>query len=105
MPASPEEVCTFWFGGEWASNRDALSSTPYFDANVKRWYGGGPEMDAACARYADTIHAAGLGELSAAPGWQPSAVSSIATVVLLDQMTRGAFRCVAARRECANARN
>ena len=57
-----------------------------------RWYGGGAESDAKCAAFADLIRAAGKGELDDAPGWGKTPEARLAVVVLLDQLSRGAFR-------------
>lgn len=87
------DVNCYWFGEEWESNRAALSMPAFFDANTKRWFSGGPDADAECRLFADVIHAAGRGELDAAPGWGDTPGARVAKVVLLDQLTRGAFRC------------
>lgn len=91
-PRSPSDVLTFWFGEEWLSNRKALS-TPGFDTaeRNKLWWSGGKDTDAACGAFAELIHAAGHGQLTDGE-WSPSPASSLAKVVLLDQLTRGAFR-------------
>ena len=91
--ATPRDVAVFWFGPEWESNRAALATPEYFGAAaMARWYGGGAEADAACAAFADLIRKAGRGELKAAPGWGDAPEARLATVVLLDQLSRGAFR-------------
>ena len=101
---SPSDVNCFWFGPLWATNRAALNTPEYFSDEVsKRWFGGGPAMDAECRAFAETIHAAGRGELAAAPGWGRSPEALMATVVLLDQMTRGAFRCVESWWRCRSS--
>ena len=93
IASTPREVAVFWFGPEWESNRAALSTAEYFGpAAMKRWYGGGAEADAECAAFADLIHKAGRGELKDAPGWGSTPEARVATVVLLDQLSRGAFR-------------
>ena len=90
---TPADVNAFWFGDEWLSNRAALSTPEYFGPAVMgRWYGGGAESDAKCAAFADLIRAAGKGELHDAPGWGTTPEARLATVVLLDQLSRGAFR-------------
>jgi uncharacterized protein (DUF924 family) len=104
---TPRDVLTFWFGPEWESARKTLSSPAYFSSGerTKFWYSGGPAVDAQCAAFADVIHAAGRGELAAAPGWGATPAARVATVVLLDQLTRGAFRCATHSTTDAHARS
>jgi uncharacterized protein (DUF924 family) len=90
---TPRDVLTFWFGPEWESAREKLSTNAYIGEHTKFWYGGGPDVDAQCAAFADVIHAAGRGELASKPEWGNTPAARVATVVLLDQLTRGAFRC------------
>jgi len=52
------------------------------------WYGGGAEADARCATFAPLIHTAESGAL----GWTVSTEGRLATIILLDQLARGAFR-------------
>ena len=89
--ATPRDVCVFWFGSEWP-NREVLSTPAYFAANMSRWFSGGAEADAACAAFTELIRAAGSGALKSAPGWGDAPEARLATVVLLDQLSRGAFR-------------
>ena len=90
-PAQPEEVLAFWFGPVRAANRQALSTEDYAKERMRLWWSGDAESDAACGAFADTIHAAGKGELTAG-AWAPSPDASLAKVLLLDQLSRGAFR-------------
>jgi uncharacterized protein (DUF924 family) len=92
--ATPRDVNIFWFGPEWESNnRAALSTQDYFGAvAMARWYGGGAEADAACAVFADLIRKAGRGELLKDAAWGSTPDARLATVLLLDQLARGAFR-------------
>jgi uncharacterized protein (DUF924 family) len=93
--SSPRDVCTFWFGEEWDAAPEKLNQPAYFDgAKMKLWFGGDSEGDAQCAAFAPLIHAAGRGELG---HWAGLRGARIATVVLLDQLTRGAFRCADSR--------
>ena len=57
---------------------------------MARWYGGGAESDGECAAFAPLIRAATSGELLLAWGRTPD--SRMAQVILLDQLSRGAFR-------------
>lgn len=89
--ALPRDVCTFWFGDEWESAPEKLSTPAYFGSDkMKLWFGGDAEGDAKCAAFVPLIHAAGKGELA---HWAGMRGARIATVVLLDQLTRGVFRC------------
>lgn len=42
------DVLLFWFGDEWNTDRGALSTEAYFGKMMRRWWGGGDEMDADC---------------------------------------------------------
>lgn len=92
-PRSPADVLTFWFGPEWAQNRQALSTAEYGASpeRMRLWWSGDAAGDAACANFAALVHAAGRGELVDGE-WQASPESSLAKVLLLDQVARGAFR-------------
>lgn len=88
-PSTPADVLTFWFGDEWLSNRAALSTAEYgSEALMRRWFGASKEMDAECTQFTALIRAAGKCELS----WPDSIDATLARVILLDQLTRGAFR-------------
>ena len=59
-------------------------------AKVKRWYRGGDTEDAAIReRFADTVAPALAGELDA---WAGTPRGRLASILLLDQMTRSMFR-------------
>jgi uncharacterized protein (DUF924 family) len=80
---SPDEVLTFWFG---APITDAADAT----VRVRRWFQGGAAMDDEVrARFLSTIEAALTGELD---GWARTARGRLALVLVLDQLTRNAFR-------------
>ncbi len=83
MATTAEEVRAFWFG-EPATNEAALM------AKVKRWFMGGPEMDADVrARFGPTVEDALAGRLD---GWTDPIRDRLALVIVLDQFTRNVFR-------------
>ena len=79
-----DEVLSFWFGdAPCASEAELL-------AKMKRWYRGGEVEDVAIReRFADTIARAIAGELD---GWTETPRGRVALIVVLDQMTRSAYR-------------
>jgi uncharacterized protein (DUF924 family) len=80
---TPGDVLAFWFG-EPAQDVDQLK------AKMKRWFGGGPELDATIKReFGAEIDAAVEGKLDA---WLAEPKGWLALVVLLDQFTRNAYR-------------
>lgn len=80
---TPDEVLQFWFG-EPARDADEVM------AKVRRWFRGGPEIDASIReRFAAAVEAALAGELD---GWAEDARSRLALVLLLDQFTRNVYR-------------
>jgi uncharacterized protein (DUF924 family) len=81
--ATPEEVLAFWFGAPIASEDDAM-------VRLRRWFRCDEAFDADLrARFLGTIEAALRGELD---GWARSMDGRLALVLVLDQMTRNAFR-------------
>jgi uncharacterized protein (DUF924 family) len=81
--AGPDEVLAFWFGEPITSEEDALART-------RRWFQGGGAFDAEVrARFLGTIEAALRGELDA---WSSTPSGRLALVLVLDQLTRNAFR-------------
>jgi uncharacterized protein (DUF924 family) len=81
--ATPKDVLAFWFDRPIASEEDSLART-------KRWFRGGEAFDAEVrARFLGTIEAALRGELDA---WSRTVSGRLALVLLLDQLTRNAFR-------------
>ena len=68
----------------------ALSTPAYFDDKERfaLWYGGKPETDELCRKFSPLIAAASSGEL----GWGVSTEGRMAVVILLDQLSRGAYR-------------
>jgi uncharacterized protein (DUF924 family) len=82
--ATIDDVVRFWFGPAPAANAAELG------VKMKRWYAGGPEEDEAIrARFADTVEQALRGELEP---WTSSPRGRLASILLLDQMTRSLFR-------------
>ena len=80
---APEEVLAFWFGAPIVSADEALE-------RARRWFMGGAAMDEEVrARFLPTIEAALRGELD---GWASTARGRLALVIVLDQLTRNAFR-------------
>lgn len=81
--ADAESVLSFWFG-----ELDALGRA---DAeHEKHWFQGGPEFDALCRDHCLEIHAAvNRGEADA---WLASPRGRLATIIVLDQLSRNMFR-------------
>lgn len=83
----PSDVITFWFGQEWYDN-GGMDTKEYADRGIKRWFFGGPTLDAECQKFIPLIRAA--------PGLRGEAWDDvpglIARLVLLDQLSRNAFR-------------
>jgi uncharacterized protein (DUF924 family) len=90
-PSQPGDVLAFWFGPTRATNRHALSTEEYAQGRNRLWWSGDAESDASCGEFAATICSAGRGELTTG-AWAPSPDASLAKVLLLDQLSRGAFR-------------
>lgn len=81
--ATFEEVLSYWFG-------QPVTDEASMMAAVKRWFRGGPEMDADVrAKFGETVEAALAGELDA---WADAPRSRLALVLVLDQFTRNVFR-------------
>ena len=80
---TPDDVLKFWFGEPPADPNELM-------VKIRRWFRGGPEMDAEVqAKFGGAVTAALAGELDA---WADSARSRLALVLLLDQFTRNVFR-------------
>ncbi len=80
---TPGDVLAFWFG-EPAHDRAQL------EAKMKRWFGGGPELDAEVKRrFGEDIDAAIEGNRDA---WLAEPKGWLALLVVLDQLTRNAHR-------------
>ena len=74
---SPEEVLAFWFADAPAEYRDI-------------WFRASPEFDAACAaRFSDALRKARSGALN---DWANEPRSTLALVILLDQLSRNIHR-------------
>ncbi len=81
--ASFEDVLSYWFG-------KPITDEASMMAAVKRWFRGGPEMDAEVReKFGETVEAALAGELDA---WADAPRSRLALVIVLDQFTRNMFR-------------
>jgi uncharacterized protein (DUF924 family) len=81
--ASPEDVLAFWFGPPAADDAEVM-------AKVRRWFLGGPEMDhQVIERFAATVEAAVAGALD---DWSATPRGRLALVIVLDQLTRNAYR-------------
>ena len=82
----PRDVILFWFGQEWYEG--GMDAKEYADRGIKRWFFGGPALDAECQKFIPLIRAA--------PGLRGEAWDDVpglvARLVLLDQLTRNAFR-------------
>ncbi len=83
---TPEEVLSFWFAG-----RPADAS---LKVHERRWFGVDPGFDSTIRhRFGETLRAAVAGELNE---WANSASGRLALIILMDQLTRNAFRGSAA---------
>jgi uncharacterized protein (DUF924 family) len=79
-----DRIYRFWFGD--APAQDA----PTAHARMKRWYAGGPEMDAQVReQFGPLVERAVRGELD---GWAAEPRGRIALILLLDQFTRNLWR-------------
>lgn len=79
----PEEVLDFWFE-EPPTTREELFT------KVRRWFQGGPEMDAEVnERFGQAVERALAGEFD---DWADEPRSRLALVLVLDQFTRNTFR-------------
>ena len=85
----PSDVITFWFGQEWYDD-GGMDTKEYADRGIKRWFFGGPALDAECCEFIPLIRAAGAGRLRG-EAWD-DVPGLVARLVLLDQLTRNAFR-------------
>lgn len=80
---TPGDVLSFWFGVP-ARTSDELKE------KMKRWFSGGPEVDAEVRRqFLPAIDAAIDGKLDA---WLAEPKGWLALLILLDQLARNAFR-------------
>ena len=84
----PSDVIMFWFGQEWVDGD--MDTKAYADQGIKRWFFGGPALDAECQKFVPLIRAAGAGNLRG-EAWD-DVPGLIARLVLLDQLSRNAFR-------------
>jgi uncharacterized protein (DUF924 family) len=79
-----DDVLVFWFGDAPAADEAELL------VKMRRWYRGGEAEDAAIrARFARAIELAIAGELDT---WAQTSRGRLALILLLDQMTRAAYR-------------
>ena len=84
----PSDVIVFWFGQEWVDG--GMDAKEYADRGIKRWFFGGPALDAECQKFVPLIRSAGDGSLRG-EAWD-DVPGLIARLVLLDQLSRNAFR-------------
>jgi len=81
--ASSEEVLEFWFGSAAVTEADVM-------AKAMRWFNGGESLDSEVkTRFGETIDAALAGKLD---DWAATPRGRLALVIVLDQLTRNAFR-------------
>lgn len=81
LGATVDDVLDFWF-------REPAGADEV--TRVRRWFQGGPEMDAEVTRrFGRTVEAALAGELD---GWARTPRGRLALVLVLDQLTRNHFR-------------
>jgi uncharacterized protein (DUF924 family) len=91
MPATaaaittPEDVLRFWFAGHW--------STATMDHHQRRWFGRDAAFDGAIlTRFGHDIRAAAAGDHD---GWADTPRGRLALIIVMDQLTRNAFRASA----------
>ncbi len=84
----PSDVIIYWFGQEWYDG--GMGVKEYADRGIKRWFFGGPALDAECQKFVPLIRSAGAGALRG-EAWD-DVPGLIARLVLLDQLSRNAFR-------------
>jgi uncharacterized protein (DUF924 family) len=78
-----DDVLAFWFGEPARDEAELMNK-------VRRWFRGGPEMDAeVIAKFGPTVEAALAGSLDS---WTATARGRLALVIVLDQFTRNVFR-------------
>ena len=87
--ATPSDVLSFWFGSEWHAGV-GMDTAEYLKVQTKRWFMGGDDMDAQAQQFVPLIRAAAKGELDK---WT-SRDGHVARLILLDQLSRNAFRAV-----------
>jgi len=88
---SHTDVLRFWFGDEYFDDPSKLEQPTYFQGRAKMWYMGGADIDTKIReQFADTVRAAGAGKLSD-EAWN-SKEGMLAKIILMDQMSRNAFR-------------
>ncbi len=86
VPQPAEDVLAFWFDS-------APESAADIKACMKRWYGGGPELDAQIeARFGPLMAAAANSELT---DWATSPRGRLGLILLLDQFPRSVYRSTA----------
>lgn len=81
---TPEDVLTFWF-------EDVVARPQTLGAQMKRWYSGGPALDAVISeRFGATVAVLGAGE---AERWAARGIRErLAAVIALDQFSRSIHR-------------
>lgn len=78
-----EDVLAFWFG-------EPAATTEELGRKMKRWYMGGPELDAEIRqRFGALVEQALAGELD---HWAETIEGRLALILLLDQFTRSIYR-------------
>jgi len=83
MKTTPEEVLSYWFGGE-SLNMLKL------DARMNLWFGDNSQLDAEVTRrFQDAVKASVRGQLN---DWAKIPEGRLALILLLDQFTRRVFR-------------
>lgn len=91
---SPRDVLRFWFEGDF--DDPALNRIDFFRFKAKSLWYVGASVDSLCAPFADTIEAVASGALDNDMEWSGSdsshPMSSIAKIVLFDQLSRNCFR-------------
>ena len=78
-----EDVLAFWFG-------KPAANTEEYGRKIKRWYMGGPQLDAEIrAQFTGLVERALAGELD---DWAQTIDGRLALILLLDQFTRSIYR-------------
>lgn len=91
---SPTDVVEFWFD---TLNESSWNELSFFRRKASSLWYVGSSVDSLCAPFAQTIEVVASGALDDDPAWQVTGLeshptSSIAKIVLFDQLARNCFR-------------
>ena len=91
-PKSSKSVLSYFFGVDYSNPTEVDEKMRQGKSLFQMqdlWYKGGPDYDALCQPFGDTVRAAGKGELD---GWNGSVDGVVARMILCDQLARNVFR-------------